>query len=60
MSGGELIRNLLYFGVSAAAINICGSEHSEGLRACVSQVKHEQMPVLEYRIKRFNEAFGTK
>jgi aspartate/methionine/tyrosine aminotransferase len=57
MSGGELIRNLLYYGVSAAGINICGSEHSEGLRACVSQVKHEQMPVLEQRMIRFHEDF---
>jgi aspartate/methionine/tyrosine aminotransferase len=57
MSGGELIRNLLYYGISAVAINICGSEHSEGLRACVSQVSLDQLPVLSERVNQFYQNY---
>ncbi len=58
MTGSELLENLLYYGISAISLAITGSERSEGLRACVSQIKESQFKDLEYRLKRFNEDFG--
>ncbi len=58
MPGGELIKNLLYYGISAISLTSCGSERSEGLRACVSQVKREQFKILEDRVKQFNNDFA--
>lgn len=55
-TGGELVAELLYYGISAITLDITGSERSEGLRACVSQIKPEQIPVLEYRLKAFKSA----
>jgi aspartate/methionine/tyrosine aminotransferase len=54
-TGGELVAEMLYYGISAITLDITGSERSEGLRACVSQVKSEQLPVLEQRIKAFHK-----
>ena len=56
-SGDELVEKLLYFGISAVALNITGSEDKEGIRLCVSQVKLEQVPVLEQRLKSFNDYY---
>jgi aspartate/methionine/tyrosine aminotransferase len=53
MSGEQLLKELLYYGVSAISLTITGSEHSEGLRACVSLVRDEQLPDLEERLKIF-------
>jgi len=55
MTGGELLEKLLYYGVSAISLNITGSWHTEGLRACVSQTSPSQFADLEYRLKKFNE-----
>ena len=55
MSGEQLLKELLYYGVSAISLTITGSEHSEGLRACVSLVKDEQLPELEERLRIFKE-----
>jgi hypothetical protein len=55
LTGGELLEKLLYYGISAISLEITGSLRSEGLRACVSQVSREQLPVLEERLKRFDE-----
>jgi aspartate/methionine/tyrosine aminotransferase len=54
MQGGELIEELLYYGISAISLDITGSEHTEGLRACVSQVAPEQLDDLAVRLQRFN------
>jgi hypothetical protein len=51
----ELVEELLYYGISAIALNITGSAFPEGLRACVSQVSREQFADLEYRLKSFAE-----
>jgi hypothetical protein len=53
MTGAELLEELLYYGISAIALDITGSERTEGLRACVSQVSEEQFADLEYRLKMF-------
>ena len=54
MTGAELLKELVCHGVGAITLDITGSEHSEGLRACVSQVRHDQIPVLEERLKIFH------
>ncbi|MCL2245829.1 MAG: pyridoxal phosphate-dependent aminotransferase [Lentimicrobiaceae bacterium] len=55
LSGEALLKEFLYYGISAISLAITGSERTEGLRACVSLIKMEQMPVLEERLKRFRE-----
>jgi aspartate/methionine/tyrosine aminotransferase len=53
-TGGELLRELLYYGISAISLTICGSDRTEGVRACVSLVKREQFPDLEARLLQFH------
>lgn len=60
MQSGELIKNLLYYGISAIGLITCGSDRTEGLRACVSQVRREQFGDLEKRVKQFNNDFGNQ
>lgn len=55
MEGSELLHELIYYGISAITLDITGSERTEGLRACVSQVSLNQMDNLEYRLQRFQE-----
>ena len=55
MSGGELLQELMAHGIAAITLNICGSERHEGLRACVSQIRKKQLPLLEERLKLFRE-----
>lgn len=59
MTGNQLVENLLYYGVSAIALDNTGS-NEEGIRACVSFVKREQFPDLEKRLKMFNKYFLKK
>ncbi len=54
-SGAGLLRELLYYGISAISLEITGSERKEGLRACVSQVYLDQMSLLEKRLQKFQE-----
>jgi aspartate/methionine/tyrosine aminotransferase len=55
LSGEELLKELLYYGISAISLIITGSERTEGIRACVSLVQRSQFGDLEYRLKKFNE-----
>ncbi|MFO7790960.1 MAG: pyridoxal phosphate-dependent aminotransferase [Bacteroidales bacterium] len=55
MSGGELLEALMRVGISAIALDNTGSDRSEGLRACVSQIGLDQMDALQERINLFNE-----
>ncbi|MBU0764404.1 MAG: pyridoxal phosphate-dependent aminotransferase [Bacteroidetes bacterium] len=59
-SGEELLEEMLYYGVSSISLAITGSTRLEGLRACVSQIRRDQMPVLEYRLCKFNEQHPVK
>jgi hypothetical protein len=56
-TGAELLKELLYYGISAIALEITGSERLEGIRACVSQVKLETLPLLERRLKSFSRDY---
>ena len=53
--GEALLEELIYYGISAIALSITGSERKEGIRACVSLVKREQFPALETRLRKFRE-----
>ncbi|MGD0583919.1 MAG: pyridoxal phosphate-dependent aminotransferase [Bacteroidales bacterium] len=55
MTGEELLKELLYYGVSAISLDITGSARNDGLRACVSQVPRDQFGDMEVRLKRFHE-----
>lgn len=59
MTGNQLVANLLYYGISAIALDNTGS-NEEGIRACVSFVKREQFGDLEHRLKLFNAFFSGK
>lgn len=59
-TGEELIEELFYYGISAIALTITGSERKEGIRACVSLVKRPQFPALEFRLKKFHEQHPKK
>jgi hypothetical protein len=52
-TGSDLLKELLYYGISAISLDITGSDRSEGLRACVSQTQPAQFPELETRLKAF-------
>ncbi len=56
MTGGELAKNLLYFGVSAIPLTETGST-KEGLRACVSQTGLNRMDELDSKLKAFKEYY---
>lgn len=60
LSGAELLEELVYYGISAIALSITGSERTEGLRACTSLVQRNQFDDLEYRLKKFNEHHPVK
>jgi hypothetical protein len=52
MRGGELAKELMYYGVSAISLITTGSEQ-EGLRACTSFIKDHQYAQLDERMKVF-------
>jgi len=54
MTGGQLSRELLYYGVSAINLDTTGSQQ-QGLRVCTSFVNSTQFAMLEERMKRFHE-----
>lgn len=54
-TGGELLEELLYYGISAISLEITGSERIEGIRACVSLVRRDQFNDLETRLRKFKE-----
>jgi aspartate/methionine/tyrosine aminotransferase len=53
LTGPQLLEELLKYGISAITLDITGSTRTEGLRACVSQFRKEQVPLLEERLKLF-------
>ena len=54
MSGGDLLKELLYYGVSSISLSTTGSEQ-QGVRACTSRMRDELYEVMEERMKAFNE-----
>ena len=54
LSGGELLRELLYYGVSCISLSTTGSLQN-GVRGCTSRMQDDLYPVLEERMKAFRE-----
>ncbi len=54
-TGPELLKELLCYGIAAISLDVTGSERTDGLRACVSQVSRDQFPILEERLRIFKE-----
>ena len=52
MTGGELMKALIPFGISAISLSTTGSKQ-EGLRACTSFIKEHQYDLLDERLKMF-------
>lgn len=59
MEGGELLRELLHYGVSSISLALTGSGQ-KGVRACTSRMSEELYPVLEERMKAFHEDHPIK
>lgn len=54
MSGGELMKELIFYGISAISLITTGSKQ-EGIRACVSFIKPHQYALLEERLELFRK-----
>ena len=54
LSGGQLLKELLSYGVSSISLDTTGSLEA-GVRACSSRMREELYPVLEERMRKFNE-----
>jgi len=52
LSSGDLLRELLYYGVSCISLSTTGSLQN-GVRACTSRMRDELYPVLEARMQAF-------
>jgi aspartate/methionine/tyrosine aminotransferase len=59
MTGGDLLKELLYYGVSSINLSTTGSEQ-QGVRACTSRMRNELYPVMEERMKAFYEDHQIK
>ncbi len=59
MSGGELLKELLYYGVSSISLSTTGSEQ-EGVRACTSRMRDDLYDVMRERMQAFNEDHPLK
>ena len=54
MTGGQLLQELLYYGVSSISLSTTGSEQ-QGVRACTSRMRDDLYEVMEQRMKAFNQ-----
>ena len=54
MTGGQLMEELVYYGVSAISLSTTGS-NQQGLRACTSFIKDHQYDLLDERLRLFEE-----
>ena len=54
LSGGDLLKELLYYGVSSISLSTTGSEQ-QGVRACTSRMRDNLYGVMEERMKAFHE-----
>lgn len=59
MTGGELLCELMYYGVSSISLSTTGSDQ-QGVRACTSRMREELYPVLEERMRAFREDHSLK
>jgi aspartate/methionine/tyrosine aminotransferase len=55
MTNSDLMKEFLYYGLSAISLSITGSENKNGLRICVSFVRMDQIVELDKRLTKFRE-----
>jgi len=55
MEGGELLHELLYYGISGIVLSSTGSTR-QGLRGTSSNITDDQFPILEERLRLFDQA----
>lgn len=53
-SGDDLLAELIHYGISAISLRTTGSEQ-QGLRVCTSMLRDEHFPMLDERLRIFNE-----
>ena len=51
-TGADLVEEMLYYGISAISLDTCGST-KQGIRACTSLIKRDEIPVLAQRLALF-------
>lgn len=56
-SGQKLVNKLIYYGVSAIALESTGARR-EGMRGCASTIREDQYEQLDERLRKFNEDFS--
>ncbi len=54
MTGGDLLKELLYYGVSSISLSTTGSDQ-QGVRACTSRMRDDLYDVMAERMKAFKE-----
>lgn len=54
MSSGDLLKELLYYGVSSISLSTTGSDQ-QGVRACTSRMRDDLYDVMAERMKAFSE-----
>ncbi len=54
MTGGKLLTELLYYGVSSISLSTTGSEQ-QGVRACTSRMRPDLYAIMEERMRAFKE-----
>ena len=54
MTGGELMEELMYYGVSSISLSTTGSQQ-QGIRACTSFIKPNQYDLLDERLELFKQ-----
>ena len=59
MCGGDLLKELLYYGVSSISLSTTGSDQ-QGVRACTSRMRDDLYDVMAERMKAFNEDHQLK
>ena len=57
VEGGELLRRLLHYGVSAIVLSTTGSLQ-QGLRVCSSTIKPHHYEMLDQRLRMFDQEYG--
>ncbi len=54
-TAGRLLREMLFYGLSAIPLSVAGSKSKDGIRICVSKTGFERMGEFDERIRRFKE-----
>ena len=58
-TGADLVEEMMYYGISAISLDTCGST-KQGIRACTSLIKRDEIPVLAERLQMFAKDHPVK